>query len=118
MGDCREVLQGLIRFYVKELKSEIDLDHLKRFTINIYSQTSAYNEFSVLSDQRKLREYIVAYGKDVEDVSEMALILSKNIRCYYRDSKENQYQYAHLTFSKWSLLKIVVRAVWIPLPQE
>ena len=33
-----------------------------------------------------------------EDVSEMALILSKNIRCYYRDSKENQYQYAHLTF--------------------
>lgn len=98
MGDCREVLQGLIRFYVKELKSEIDLDHLKRFTINIYSHRGDYNEFSVLSDQRKLREYIVAYGKDVEDVSEMALILSKNIRCYYRDSKENQYQYAHLTF--------------------
>lgn len=98
MGDCREVLQGLIRFYVKELKSDTDLDHLKRFIINIYSQSDDYNEFSVLSDQKRLRNYIVTYGKDVEDPGEMALILSKNIRCYYRDSKENPYQYAHLTF--------------------
>lgn len=98
MGDCREVLQGLIRFYVKELKSDTDLDHLKRFIINIYSQSGDYNEFSVLSDQKRLRDYIVTYGKDVEDIGEMALILSKNIRCYYRDSKEDTYQYAHLTF--------------------
>lgn len=99
MGDCREVLQGLIRFYVRELRREdISPEDLKRFNINIYSQQGDYNEFSVLSDQKKLREYIVAYGKDVEDIGEMALILSKNIRCYYRNPKEAQYQYAHLTF--------------------
>ena len=98
MGDCREVLQGIIRYFVKELKAEVAPEDLKRFVINIYSKQGDYNEFSVLSDQKKLREYIVSYGKDVEDVSEMALILSKNIRCYYRNPKESAYQYAHLTF--------------------
>lgn len=98
MGDCREVLQGLIRFYSKELKEEIAPEELKRFTINIYSQAGDYNEFSVLSDPKKLRECISLYGKDVEDISEMALILSKNIRCYYRNPKEDEYRYAHLTF--------------------
>lgn len=98
MGDCREVLQGIIRYFNKELKGEVAPEDLKRFVINIYSEQGDYNEFSVLSDQKKLREYIVDYGKDVEDVSEMALILSKNIRCYYRNPKEAAYQYAHLTF--------------------
>lgn len=98
MGDCREVLQGIIRYFVKELKDEVAPENLKRFVINIYSRQSDYNEFSVLSDQKKLREYIVHYGKDVDDISEMALILGKNIRCYYRNSNESTYQYAHLTF--------------------
>lgn len=99
MGDCREVLQGLIRFYVKELKRDnVSPDELKHFNISIYNQPGDYNEFSVLSDQRRLREYIITYGKDVEDVGEMALILSKNIRCYFRNPKEPKYQYAHLTF--------------------
>lgn len=98
MGDCREVLQGLIRFYSKELKEGVAPEELKHFTINIYSQSGDYNEFSVLSDQKRLREYIALYGKDVEDISEMALILSKNIRCYYRNPKESEYRYAHLTF--------------------
>ena len=98
MGDCREVLQGIIRYFNKELKGGAAPEDLKRFVINIYSEQGDYNEFSVLSDQKKLREYVVDYGRDVEDVSEMALILSKNIRCYYRNPKEAAYQYAHLTF--------------------
>lgn len=98
MGDCREVLQGLIRFYVKSLKEDVQPEDLLQFVVNIYSETGDYNDFTVLADQRKLREYIITYGKDVDDVSEMALILSKNIRCYYRDPREPEYQYAHLTF--------------------
>ena len=53
MGDCREVLLGLIQFFVKELKTNTDLDQLMHFTINIYSQTNGYNDFSVLSDPEK-----------------------------------------------------------------
>ena len=40
----------------------------------------------------------VDYGKDVENISEMARILSSNIQCYYRSPKEEEYEYAHLTF--------------------
>ena len=98
MGDCREVLQGLIRYYVRELSKEVVPENLTSFIINIYSESEEYNEFSVLSNQRKLREYIGIYGKDVEDSSEMATILSSKIRCYYRSSNEIAYQYAHLSF--------------------
>lgn len=98
MGDCREVLQGLIRYYVRELNKEIIPEKLISFVINIYGESEEYNEFSVLSNQRKLREYIGIYGKDVEDISEMATILSSKIRCYYRNSNESTYQYSHLSF--------------------
>lgn len=98
MGDCREVLQGLMLFYSKALRSDTPPEDLMRFDINIYNQPGEYNDFSVLSDQRRLREYIDTYGKDVEDTGEMSLILSSNIHCYYRDPKEDSYQYAHLTF--------------------
>lgn len=98
MGDCREVLQGLIRYYSKSLKSETPLENLIHFDINIYNRLGEYNDFSVLSDQRRLREYINAIGKDVDDVGEMALILSSKIRCFYRNPKEAEYQYAHLAF--------------------
>lgn len=98
MGDCREVLQGLIRYYTRELNAEKTPEALKQFVLNIYCEQGAYNDFSVLSDQKKLREYIQTYGKGVEDVSEIALILSNKIQCYYRSPKEEKYEYAHLTF--------------------
>ncbi len=98
MGDCREVIQGLIRYYAKKLKEESLPERLLHFVINIYSEPGVYNEFSVLSDHRRLREYISTYGKDADNVEEMALLLSSNIRCYYRNIEEEQYHYAHLTF--------------------
>lgn len=97
MGDCHEVLQGLIRYYAKELGNEVPPEELKCFVLNIYCEVGAYNEFSVLADQKKLREYIQTCS-NVEDVSEMALILSSKISCYYRNIKEEKYHYAHLTF--------------------
>lgn len=105
MGDCREVLQGLIRYYVKELNKEVVPEDMASFVINIYSESEAYNEFSVLSNQRKLREYISVYGKEVEDISEMATILSSKIRCYYRNSNEDVYQYSHLSFYEMASLE-------------
>ena len=98
MGDCREVLQGLIRYYSKELHEENDPECLMRFVLNIYGESGSYNEFSVLSDQKRLKDYLTTYGKNVDDISEMALILSSRIKCFYRSSMEEKYQYAHLTF--------------------
>lgn len=90
---------------------------MKHFVINIYSQAGDYNEFSVLSDQKKLREYISEYGKDVEDIGEMALILGKNIRCYYRNPLEETYRYAHLTFYEMESSEDSGDSEWIRLPR-
>ena len=36
------------------------------------------------------------YGND--DVSDLVLVMTGRIRCYFRNPAEPQYQYAHLTF--------------------
>lgn len=97
MGDCREIFQGLLRFYAQNLKSGIDPDDLLSFVVNIYSENGMYNEFSLLSDQYKLKEFIrELYGSD--DVSDLSLAMTGKIRCYFRNPAEPHYQYAHLTF--------------------
>lgn len=97
MGDCKEVLQGLIRYYNQKLNQHIPSEDLDEFVINIYGDHVAYNEFSVLGNQNKLREFIQNYRHDI-DVSEMALILAGKLRCYYRNINDGNYEYAHLTF--------------------
>lgn len=97
MGDCREIFQGLLRFYAQNLKSGTDPDDLLSFVINIYSESGRYNEFSLLADQYKLKNFIrELYGSD--DVSDLALAMTGKIRCYFRSPAESHYQYAHLTF--------------------
>lgn len=98
MGDCREVIQGLIRFFSNELRDNIAPEDLSHFVINIYCKPGAYNEFSILSDQKKLRGYVETFGKDVDDPAEMALILANNLKCFFRNDQETEYQYAHLSF--------------------
>ncbi len=97
MGDCREIFQGLLRFYAQNLRNGTDPDDLLSFVINIYSENGMYNEFSLLSDQYKLKEFIrELYGSD--DVSDLSLAMTGKIRCYFRNPAEVHYQYAHLTF--------------------
>lgn len=97
MGDCREVFQGILRFYDKCLRENADPDDLLTFEVNIYSDQECYNEFSLLADQVKLKAAIREFAS-VEDVSELALIASGKIKCYYRNPLDTEYQYAHLTF--------------------
>lgn len=97
MGDCREVFQGLLRFYAQNLRSGIDPDDLLSFVINIYAENGMYNEFSMLSDQHKLKEFIKEiYSND--EVSDLIIAMTGKIRCYFRNPAEAKYQYAHLTF--------------------
>jgi len=101
MGDCREVFQGLILYYYKALSKDNASEKLLSFIINIYNETTEYNEFSVLSDQKKLYEYIRNIRinhRAIEDIGEMSIILTSKLKCYYRNLNEEQYQYAHLTF--------------------
>lgn len=101
MGDCREIFQGLLRFFAQCIKDETDPSDLLNFVINIYSAGGMANEFSLLSDQYKLKEYIKeSYPND--DVNELLLAMTSKIRCYFKNPSEKQYQYAHLTFYEMS----------------
>lgn len=97
MGDGREVLQGLIRYYAQQLNQGVPPEDLNEFIINIYGDLAAYSEFFILSDQNKMQKYIEDYRNNI-DSSEMATILAGRIKCYFRSLKEESYEYAHLTF--------------------
>lgn len=97
MGDGREVLQGLIRYYAQLLNQGVPPESLDEFVINIYGDLAAYSEFFILSDQNKLQKHIEDYRHDI-DSSEMAAILAGRIKCYFRSFREESYEYAHLTF--------------------
>lgn len=97
MGDCREVFQGLLRFYALNLKDDRDPDSLLNFVVNIYSAEGMLNVFSLLSNQYKLKEFIKNQYPN-EDANELALVMTGKIRCYFRNPLENKYEYAHLTF--------------------
>ena len=86
-----------MRFYVQSLRDNVDPDDLLCFVVNIYTAGGMANEFSLLSDQYQLKDYIKTYYPN-EDISELALAMSGKIRCYFRNPFEKQYQYAHLTF--------------------
>lgn len=97
MGDCREIFQGLLRFYVQNLRNGIDPNDMLSFVVNIYADNDMFNEFSLLADQYKLKEFIrELYGND--DASDLALAMTGKIRYYFRNPAESCYQYAHLTF--------------------
>lgn len=104
MGDCREIFQGLMHLYVQSLRGGADPDNLLNFDINIYAEREMYNEFLLLSDQHKLKAYIKALFPK-ENISELALIMSGKIRCFFRSPSEKAYQYAHLTFYEMNTKK-------------
>lgn len=100
MGDCKEIFNGILRFYNKCLNDEKDPDELLDFNINVYADQDAYNEFSLLADLKKLKAHIsdIYTPKEVDDVNELAVTMASKVHCFYRSPDEPEYQYAHLTF--------------------
>ncbi|NBK93882.1 hypothetical protein D5278_18260 [bacterium 1XD21-13] len=97
MGDCREVFQGILKFFCDEIKDKV-LEEILRFEINIYSNENIHNVFSVLEDSGTLRKYLENNGVRVNDINEIELLVTRNIKCYFRNPLQSTYQYAHLTF--------------------
>ena len=103
MGDCREVFQGILRFYDKCLRENADPDDLLTFEINIYFDQGCYNEFSLLADQVKLKAAIREFAS-VEDISELALVASGKIKCYYRNPLDAEASISNCTLSVESVI--------------
>ena len=100
MGDCREVFSGLISFYEKELKDKKTI-RLTKFRINIYSEKNVTNKFLLLSDYKKLKEFIrgeFVKESDEFDLNDIVQALIDNIECFYKNIQVKEYEYAHITF--------------------
>lgn len=94
MGDCAEVLNGVIKYFQKQLNSpEGVYDY---FVINIYDSDRNENQFAKLRNSSQIRSIIEDNGI-TENVNELCELLSEHISCYFKDAGE-EYQYAHLTF--------------------
>lgn len=104
MGDCKEVFQGLLRYYSQKAQEGIDYSKMLSFNVNIYMNKHLYNEFHLLTDMHKLKTAIAStYGsKELVDLSELALAMTSKISCFYKKPDEQNYEYAHLTFYEMS----------------
>lgn len=102
MGDCSEILSGIIKFYSAEIAKGVTFDKATRFSISIYANRNEKNAFSVLSNNRKLRELLTGSVAD-EKLTDFCLLLSSNIRCFYKNIDDKEYSYAHLTFYEMPL---------------
>lgn len=99
MGDCREVLNGLLDYFVSEVNHVSDLTELMNFTIHVYSNLD-YNELNILSDQSRLKAKLESlYSNQNVDINELLLIAADHIHCYYHEMEEvKNLEYSHLTF--------------------
>lgn len=94
LGDCGEVLQGIIRHISSARKNT---DNVPRFEVNIYLSDETNNKFHLLENQKKLREYIKANVRDIDDENDLVSVVSKSIVFYFR-SFANALEYAHIAF--------------------
>jgi DNA phosphorothioation-dependent restriction protein DptH len=110
MGCCAEVFNGIIQYYVKEVRNNV-LEYTE-FKINIYGSKLDDNQFSILGNSKSLKEFLAfnRYGNlsskrqsELESLNGLVEILMNHISCYFRDTYEANYTYAHLTFYEMSI---------------
>lgn len=102
MGDCKEVLKGLLAFYSEQLRENIAYEEMMSFQINIYTDSRLDNVFNLLSDGDKLSEFIKSYSeKSLAD--ELFVIVTSRVRCFFHKSVMQHSEYAHLTFYEMGL---------------
>lgn len=104
-GDSKEVLQGIIDYYISELKKNIRINDLKEICINIYSLEDI-NAFDELSFFETVNEVENNLGLNLEPVGiskdylkeDILSICREKIKFYRKDINSEVYEYCHITF--------------------
>jgi DNA phosphorothioation-dependent restriction protein DptH len=103
-GDSKEVLQGIINFYVSELKNK-KIKELRDICINIYSMddSSIFEELSYYETVKEVEENLyldielIGLDKDYNKEDILAICREK-IKFYRKDIYDEIYEYCHITF--------------------
>ena len=103
-GDSKEILQGIFKYYVKQLKSKKDKVVLP-IDIFIYSNKSITNAFEEVAFNDDIDSIKSLFGLDlnVDGMSEEDVMnLYREKVCFYSKKLEQGIEYAHITFFEMS----------------
>ena len=99
-GDCREIVQGIIKYIMKELNSSGKNDIIPMH-ITMYSSSKMDTAFATMSQIDNAEVLASAMGIDVRSdnmsVEDIIDIYRRNVYFYYKDIEDN-FDYSHITF--------------------
>ncbi|WP_179124101.1 DNA phosphorothioation-dependent restriction protein DptH [Marinococcus halophilus] len=102
LGDCKEVLQGLIEYYLTQIKHEVSLQDLLPIDLMIYGQIDSINAFEELSFYSKLedveRDFDLKLKNSKYSEIEVLNAFRQKIHFYKKPLNIDKYEYAHITF--------------------
>lgn len=101
LGDCREIFLGIIRYFKRQIADNCIPDGILNFEVNIYSDRDAishYNDFSVLSNLKRTKEYLCDIDGKYEYNSDLSAMLVSKIQYYIHKETDDTYRYSHIAF--------------------
>lgn len=99
-GDCREVVQGIIKYYAHELNAS-DNKIVIPVCVTMYSDAKIDTAFELMSQIDNVDVLVKLLGIDVRvdgmGMDEIIDIYRSNVQFYYK-SMNDDFEYAHITF--------------------
>ncbi|CAH0437306.1 Conserved hypothetical protein [Clostridium neonatale] len=102
-GDSKEILQGIFKYYIKQLKSKNK--EVLPIDLFIYSNKSITNAFEEVAFSDNMKDLKETYGLDlnVDSMSEEDVLdLYREKVHFYSKKSEEGIEYAHITFVEMS----------------
>jgi DNA phosphorothioation-dependent restriction protein DptH len=103
-GDSKEILQGILKYYIKQLKTNKVIDVLP-IDLFIYTNKSITNAFEEVAFNDNINDLKETYGLDlnVDNMSEEDVLnLYRDKVHFYSKKVEEGVEYAHITFLEMS----------------
>ncbi|MCT4584204.1 MAG: DNA phosphorothioation-dependent restriction protein DptH [Peptostreptococcaceae bacterium] len=103
LGECKEVLQGIFKYYQRQLNNKVSVEKLTNIEINIYSDMEEYNVFEEISfyeDVNLIKEHFDLDLK-LKNYEESDLIDIYREKVHFNKRKiDNEFEYSHISFYK------------------
>lgn len=99
-GDCREIVQGIVKYYVHELNSSKN-KRVIPILVTMYADSRMDNAFEIMSQIDDAELLVKSLGIEVKvenmSVEEVVDIYREHVGFYYRNLSD-PFEYAHITF--------------------
>ena len=103
MGDCRNLLKGIIQYFLNQYSQKRSPDSMLTMIVNVYNDNRVHSVFECLAHKHLLRKFIdesedLKCDKNCLTISELVNCLVSKIKYYSKDLSDAEYDYCHLAF--------------------